>query len=424
MDRRIRMNHTPATEHTDRKTLHVLYIADQYETGGAAEALTELILQLREQYQIVPVVLTAAGNTMAEKLRQYHIPYCYGGHRQFAFNGTGTWSRRLRIVLLRPLYYLRYYIANKRAVYHAGAGIDFEKIDLIHTNVNRNDIGGVLAKKYNKPHIWHLREHSEGHFRLVFNKRRPFDYMNGITDCFLSVSQSVKKEWARRGLDENKIRVIYDGADLGRCKCNKNNGKILGKRYLKIVCAGEIRKEKGQEQLIQALALLDFTKTPFVTDFYGEGSEQYVDSLKEMVRKRGLSRFVRFRGYCSSLKSIMKNYDIGVNPSAAEGFGRVTVEYMACGLCTLTGAGGVGREILTDRVTGYLYHDVQELADILAGLYETRDMMRQTAERGRAHAMEQFDIRKNTEKIYQLYQECVADRHKVSRRKIYDNKKK
>ena len=41
------------------------------------------------------------------------------------------------------------------------------KIDIIHTNVNRDDFGILLSQKYHKPHIQHIREFQDQDYKGI-----------------------------------------------------------------------------------------------------------------------------------------------------------------------------------------------------------------------------------------------------------------
>lgn len=409
--------------------MRVLYVADQYSDGGAADALIEMIIYLREKYNVEPVVVTAYNNALSDRLNQYGIEFYCLGYRQFAYNMSGVWYKES--FLGRILYSARYFIANWKAKKRAENLIDFSKIDLIHSNVDRNDIGGIFSRKYSIPHVWHLRELSRGHFRLAFNRVRPFKYMNKLTDRFIAISETVKNDWEDRGLEGSKINVIYDGVDVESYtfKDALISDKSLAspeKVTLKMVCVGAITPQKGQEELIRALAIAERNRVNFELDLYGRGQEAYITSLKTAAQEYGIDNRIKFCGYNKDLTNILMQYDVGVNPSTGEGFGRVTIEYMAAGLLAIVHRAGVGSEIISDGIDGYLYDKEKDLADIIISIYQEKqrlwnayscaeeydeklrnsDMIRMS-QAGRKKVYSDFDIRNYVEHIYSLYLGCA-----------------
>ena len=51
----------------------------------------------------------------------------------------------------------RYILGLHLAIHKIEKSIDFSTVDIIHSNLKIIDIVTILAKKYNIPHIWHIR---------------------------------------------------------------------------------------------------------------------------------------------------------------------------------------------------------------------------------------------------------------------------
>ena len=411
-----------------RQKIRVLYVADQYEEGGASDALIEMIVYLREEYNVDPVVATAYNNALAARLSEKSIEFYCLGHRQFAYNMPNAWYKQ--IFPAKALYAIRYMVANQISQKRAEKLIDFEKIDIIHSNVDRNDIGGLLSCKYKIPHIWHLRELTRGHFTLLFNKWHAFSYMNRITDFFIAISQTVKKDWEMRGIDPSKVKVLYDGIDAEQF-ISKDKDVPNKYEFLKLVCVGAITPAKGQKELIEALAIAAKQGVKFELDLYGEGAPQYINALKETAQINKISDYIHFHGYTNKIPEILSAYDIGINPSLNEGFGRVTAEYMAAGLLAIAHKEGAGSEIISNGIDGYLYDSAKELSDLITMAYysmkrsdsllgkkqnmtiaeaDTLDHIMQIRKNGREKAVSLLNIKNNVEQIYDLYLECIKRR--------------
>lgn len=386
--------------------MKILYIADQYSSGGASDALLELIHLLREKYNVDPFVLTAYNDALSDRLDTLAIPHFCAGYRQFAEAEPTLFKWRVIHKLCFPYYWFRYEKANAEAVKRTKRLFSEEHFDLIHSNVNRNDIGGILSRKYKIPHIWHLRELPESHFKLHFFVLFPYKYMNAHADQFIAISYTVQNIWAKRGLDSKKITTVYDGVDLSKYHAARKHGRHTD--TLKIVCIGEITKAKGQERIIRAVRLLDPDRYPFHVDFWGSGKEAYISRLKKIVHQLGLDDRISFKGFCSHVPDILPAYDIGINPSSGEGFGRTTVEYMASGLCTIAVREGVGSEIIEESKTGCLFSSTKELASILKKLYKNRKHMESVAKQGMIKAFSTYDMNSNLTKIYDLYQKIIG----------------
>lgn len=350
-------------------------------------------------------VLTAHTNALGDILKSLGIEHHCIGHRQFAYNDGGSFVKKICRFLGKPIIYIRYKIANFNAIKKAEEKVDFSTVDIIHSNVDRNDVGAILAKQNKIPHIWHLREHTKGHFDLKFNHLFPFKYMNRYTTKFIAISESVKMEWIERGLDEKKICRIYDGDDLDKYY---NTISILKKNQINIVFVGRISKAKGQFQILRVLSKMDqSTRELYHVDFWGDGSKAYINKLKKFSKKNGLERYVRFCGFTRHLPEILKKYDIGLNCSQREGFGRITIEYMAAGLCVIAKDEGANKEIVENNVTGLLYENDIDLEKLLVSVIKDRETLRRIALSGQKKAFHDFNLRKNLTEIHKLYMECM-----------------
>lgn len=384
--------------------MKVLYVADQYKTGGAADALIELV-KLAKKNGLDVLVVTGHNNEMGERLFAEGIEYVYCGYNQFSMAKPASMKWRLIRTLLKPYYLFRYRSTNKKALQIASENIDFNEIDIIHSNVNRVDFGAILSKKYNKPHVWHLRECPSGHFELSFLCSYPNGYMNENAMKFVAISRFVKDEWVKFGLDEDKIDVIYDGVDLSEIDEKTDSGNGDG---FKIACIGQITPQKGQELIIDAFNEMDDINVPVTVDFWGSGDSEYVEKLKKKVYlKKNIS--VNFLGFDPAVKNKLKDYDIGINSSTNEGFGRTTVEYMAAGLCTLVLNNGGNKELVVNGKNGLCFNDKNELKRIITMLINRPEMIGEIAKNGRTWALNTMDMNNNIQSFIDFYKRCIYE---------------
>ncbi|MEC5270232.1 hypothetical protein P9G49_14555 [Heyndrickxia coagulans] len=158
--------------------------------------------------------------------------------------------------------------------------VDFNNVDLIYTNVNRIDLGAILSKKFQLPHVWHIREFGDLDYDLISLKKDYIKYMNENTNVFLSISNAVKEAWIRKGINKQKIKMIYDGIDM-----NNIPPKIYKKsNFVNIIFAGSISETKQQIQLINALKQFPTDlRNSIHVDFFGTGTNKYLSYLKRII---------------------------------------------------------------------------------------------------------------------------------------------
>ena len=297
------------------------------------------------------------------------------------------------------------FVYNTIALKKINKLIDMEEIDLIHTNVNRDDFGAMLSKKYDKPHIWHLREFGNTDYKCIFLKKNHIDFMKDRTNCFIAISNSIRDYFIQKGIDETKIKTIYNGVAV------KNDfEKENSTDKLKILFMGGIQESKGQLQLVEALHLIpkDIIQN-IIVDFYGSGINNYIDLLKKKIKEYNLENNVKINGYRTDIENIIKEYNVGVMCSRTEAFGRVTVEYMANKLITIASDTGANPEIIKEK-TGFLYKygNYQDLANIILKIYNMDEKEKsEIANLAFNRAKENFSVEQNTFNILKLYNDIL-----------------
>jgi glycosyltransferase involved in cell wall biosynthesis len=88
------------------------------------------------------------------------------------------------------------------------------------------------------------------------------------------------------------------------------------------------------------------------------------------------------------LLDLMKEADLFVFPSLAEGFGLVIGEAMSCGVPVLTTTNTGGPELITDGREGWCVpaHDADALAERIEWAYANRDELYEMGRRARSRA--------------------------------------
>lgn len=281
-------------------------------------------------------------------------------------------------------------------------------VNLVYSNESIFRIGAYVSKKYNIPHIWHIREFGDKDYGITPLINNYYDFMNENASVFIAVSEAVKNDWINKGLDPDRIYTIYNGIDPSSITVSKH---ITLNQKIRILFCGSIVETKGQDQLVRAIAALpDDYKDKFEVDFWGNCMDvSYQEKLEDYCEKKGLDR-IHFKGYSPSVSHLLCNYDIGVIASRAEGFGRVTVEYMMAGLCTIASNTGANEELIENNVTGilYKYGDIEDIKIKLMKLADQRDNIIRIGEKAREEALKRFTAKQNADSILSLAEQVVS----------------
>ena len=382
--------------------LKVVFIADVGLAGGATKSLIEVVTTLKNNHNIVPVVLTSQNSEMNAKLTELGIENHVTGHCPFMQGEPDAkWKKPVKWILFAMKYCLSYKSSFNKAL----AQVDWDSVDLIHTNVARLDIGMRIAKEKGIPSITHIREFAELDFNCWSYRPHYVSYLADNNDGFIAISNAVRDYWVQKGIPKDKITVIYNGVDYTKIAC-ADHGTWESDKALKLVIAGGVIPNKGQWQAIDAICgLPDDIVNNIRLDVMGGITETYQAKLSEPLKKRGILDQVSFLGACSDVYDRLKDYHIGLMCSKAEGFGRVTVEYMHAGLGVIASDTGANPELINDGENGLLYKrsDTATLTDAIRRLYEDRKLLISIADNGKASAAEKFRNDINAKNIYEYY---------------------
>lgn len=196
------------------------------------------------------------------------------------------------------------------------------------------------------PDIVHIHNHHV--MPMLFCKSRRSRYVftaHTITDIpqvyrfdkLYAVSQYVQTDLQKRYGAKIPIEVIYNGIDTHAIVPATKQDSLPEKKFRIVQIGRLVHQQKGQDILLEALALLSerYGKSDFSVDFIGQGTSEKF--LKEKAESLALSERVAFLGNKDRnyIYAHLHEYDLSVQPSRAEGLGLTVAEAMAAGVPVL-----------------------------------------------------------------------------------------
>lgn len=387
---------------------HVVFVADTATVGGAANALAELCYCLIETGEYRCTVLTAQDSPFNRRLEGLGARTVVTHHGEFLVaRPRAGWKVPAKWTLCLAQYVLGLVVA----VREAEGAVDFDDVDVIHTNVPRNDLGMLLSRRHAVPHVVHLRECSFSHFKCWSYRRDPVGYLARGADAFVGISRYVTRYWAGLGLPKKRIRTIYDGVQTPERRGAACGG---GGEAIRLLFLGGYVEAKGTRDAVEAVALLEKTRPGCATlDVYGGGSGEFRDELDRFVRTEGLVDAIRFYDEMEDVWDVIPSFDAGLACSVDEGFGRTVVEFQACGVPPIVSDSGAFPELVQDGVNGLVYEKAggaESLARRILGLVDDPALRRRLAQ-GAAASARRFTAEKNAEGVMALYDELLENGH-------------
>lgn len=121
-----------------------------------------------------------------------------------------------------------------------------------------------------------------------------------------------------------------------------------------LVFAGRVRKSKGCEVILRALAGL--TAYPWQMLFLGAPKPSgYFDKLRALAQKLNIAGRVFFHGFVDNVRPYIDISSLGIAPSIVrEACPLVPMEFMEAGKCVIVTSNGAQSEYITDGTTGLI----------------------------------------------------------------------
>lgn len=287
-----------------------------------------------------------------------------------------------------------------------------ENIDLIHshdfyTNIFAAAAGsfaGVAVQIASKRETFGLRSRKqEAVENFIFNH----------TDAIIANSLAVKEMLGDRGIESEKVSVIYNSLDTARF-ANANANGIRTELHLPedlplITLVANLRHDvKNVPMLLRAAKTVSETM-PAHFVIAGEGPLE--TELKGQAAELGLAENVSFIGRSMKVPELLSASFAGVLTSDAEGFSNSIIEYLAAGKPVVATRVGGAAEVITEGETGFLVeaNDSEKMAERLISLLRDSDKAARMGELGRNLVEDRFSRPKQIEALSELYRRKLSE---------------
>ncbi len=176
--------------------------------------------------------------------------------------------------------------------------------------------------------------------------------------CIVFVSHLAKQYWTdvNSWMPEEKCHVVHNSIPHIKFHGEEN----LRKQYRipdttpLLVFAGRVRKSKGCETILQALAMLK--EKDFAMVFIGKCKPaDYGNKLMKIANEAGISEHVFIHGFTANPRTLMAQADIGLCPSIVrEACPLSAMEFMQTGVAVISTNNGGQTEYLVDGINALL----------------------------------------------------------------------
>lgn len=274
---------------------------------------------------------------------------------------------------------------------------NWSKINIIHAQgLVAGAVGVFLGKIFQKPVI--ISTHSIYNFPKI--GLYPFFVRLLFKNCkhILTLSNQSKQEALSLGIPKDKVSVFTYWINQNIFKpMDKRNVRRLLKIKEGFIClfVGRLVPGKGLEELLEASKK---TKD-IIFLIVGDGP------LRSEVIKMGTQSNIKFAGKVDNTKlpTYYNAADVLIVPSThEEGFGRVILEALSCGLPVIAANRGGIREALSEKVGIFIDVTPKNINKVLMDIIQQPNKLAKLALQARVYAKVHFG-EKNADKIFKYY---------------------
>lgn len=355
---------------------------------GGQRSMAALIEHLdRDRFR--PLAVTTRPDELSERLEELDCPVHFFPLSAISKDAAGRVIGNIR---------------RFRAMYRS------EGVRIVHPDAERDVVVAGLAKFGTGVRLlWHAR---------VTGRNKLDPLVVRLADQVVGVSDGVQKRFSRPLL-EGKYQTIFNGVDLRRFRPRDDRQALREACAMPddrpiLLFAGQIKKEKGIFDLVEAMQLLRERRSgPEMPVLYMLGTpirQVELEQLERAIGENNLEDCVRVIPQQSNIEEWMAAADVLMLPSheGSEGMGRVVFEAMACGLVPVASDISGVREAVTAE-SGVLVpqRNPTILASTVDSLLGDPARIARLREGGLQRARDVFDIRLHARNIERVYEKML-----------------
>lgn len=217
--------------------------------------------------------------------------------------------------------------------------------------------------------------------------------LSNVTDKIICVSKYEYNSAVGNGIDEKKLRVIYNGTEI-KDRYNKKNDNEINMLFI-----GRLDYQKGYDILLSAMEKT--TNKDIRLTVVGSANDEG-DEYKESIN-------IKYMGWISpkEIDAFYKKSDVVCVPSRWEGFAMVPLEAMSYSTAVIASNSTSLPEVIDDHKTGLLFENnsIESLCQILDRL-DKKSLILMGNEAYRKHS-DNFSSSTMLDKVRILYSQVL-----------------
>lgn len=230
----------------------------------------------------------------------------------------------------------------------------------------------IISASENKKSIKYAWVHID--LYNTFGLDKVYRSLNAHIRCYkkfnniICVSETVKRAFIRRFGYFSNLKVIYNVIDDDAIR-NSVSENDKENDIVSIVSVGRLEEQKGFDRLLIIIKRLIDEGYKCTLKIVGDGSKR--EEYQAFIEQNKLDEYVKLMGFVSNPYQYMKNADLLVFPSRAEGYSTVVTEAIILGKPVVVSNCSGMKEILGDSEYGVvtennieaLYNGIKKMLD-------------------------------------------------------------
>lgn len=237
------------------------------------------------------------------------------------------------------------------------------------------------------------------HYTKKFFRPRQERVLYEKVDSILFVSKAAQLQFERLFPGMSKVlQVVYDPIDVPLIE-RLALASVVPKRKLTLCCVGRLSPEKGMDRFLLAVYQLKQEGFDFDAWLVGEGEER--ERLETKAVRLGLKDVFFLKGFHKNPYPFLRQADIFVSTSRAEGFSLVVCEALSLGVPVVSTRTAGCVELLKGDYGLLCDHSVDAIAEAIKSLLVSEERRVYFANRARERAR-LFDVKRSLDEIRAL----------------------
>jgi glycosyltransferase involved in cell wall biosynthesis len=364
----------------------VLYVATSAKIGGGNRVIMDLIAGL-DPTRFVPVLVSPTEGPLVEWAADAGVP-C-------TVCPAGDWEGRPGMI--------------RRAAVLSGTVLK-QRIHIVHATAQTSyRAAGLAARLTGAASVCHLGFPPTAD-ELTWSFRFGPDLVIGCYEGQAREVAAMLEPWR----SSCRVVAVPNGVNLQAYAPPSERGESDWRFNAKhvVVIVGHLSEVKGYPVFLEAAAKIteELDDCVFLAvggDTLGQG---YGAELERRTQMLGLSDRVRFLGWQSNVAEILRQADVMILPSLAEGLPLAVLEAMACARPVVATAVGGVPDAVVDGQTGYLVPPGQTdpLSQATLRLLRNREEAERMGAAGRRRVESHFSVERCVAAVQELYEQLLA----------------